>query len=333
MNTAPDASRIPHSFPFDPTQGYDHAALQRVEPPGEEPSDFDAFWKDLRERTEKASLEPVWIEEPCGQDGFRLLRLTYGIGQNFRSAAWLTLPEDAESIRAGLVASHGYDGRASVEPGLYRPGFAVVLPVAPGFHISADPRLPHNEANRHVVHGIETPQTYVLGLCAAAIWKSLDAAQAVVGRELKRWHYCGWSFGGGMGALALPWEPRVQSAEIGQPTFGHHPLRLQQPSTGSSHAVRERFLRDPEILRTLAYFDAATAIQRLTIPVAFACALFDPAVTPPGQFAVANAHRGPKRISAFLTGHFEWSGPNLAEEMAAHRRAIAELIGPDFIIP
>lgn len=326
------AARIPHAFPFDPTQGYDRTALLRVEPPENEPSDFDAFWKNLRQQAEVEPLNLAVSEEEPTVPGFRLCRLTYGIGRGFRCSAWLTFPKDIRGVRRGIIASHGYGGRSLVEPCFYRPEFVVVLPVAPGFDISADPRLPFQDANRHVVVGIESPETYILGLCAAAVWKSLDAAQTAIGRTLERWHYFGWSFGGGIGALSLPWDPRVQSAEMGQPTFGHHPLRLRQPSTGSSHAVRERFLQDPGIMRTLAYFDAATAIQRLTAPVAFACALFDPAVTPSGQFAVANAHRGPKRITPFLTGHFEWVGPHFTEERNAHHQAVRELFGSDYII-
>jgi cephalosporin-C deacetylase len=89
---------------------------------------------------------------------------------------------------------------------------------------------------------------------------------------------------------------------------------------------------DPSIAHTLAFFDAATAATRLRIPVVFACSLFDPAVTPPGQFAVANAHPGPKRVSVFLTGHFDRAGGNVVGEIRAHHRNIAGLIGPEFII-
>lgn len=327
----PDARRIPHPFPFDPTHGHDGAALRDVGPPDTEPPGFDDFWRGLHDRT---AAEPLRLE--LGGDfraipGFRLRQVSYNIGRGFRASAWLATPEDERTIRAGIIASHGYGGRTDVEPCFFRPGFAVILPVAPGFHISADPRLPLNDAGRHVLHGIESPETYVFGLCATAVWRAPEAAEEVLGRRLERWHYFGWSFGGGLGALALPWTPRVQSAELGQPSFGHHPIRLQQPSAGSSNAVRQRYLDDPSIARTLAFFDAATAARRLRIPVVFACALFDPAVTPPGQFAVANAHPGPKRISVFLTGHHDWPGENLEAEMRLHHDNIAGLIGEEFV--
>lgn len=328
-----DASRIPHPFNFDPTHGHTLAMLRAVGTPDTEPPDFDRFWQHRRARSIAEPLSVQFTEQRSPIDGFHLFQLSYNLGDGFRAAAWLTLPCDTGTVHAGIIATHGYDGRPAVESRFFRPGLAIILPVAPGFHISADPRLPLNDAGRHVVHGIESPETYVLGLCAAAIWRAPDAAETILGRRLERWHYFGWSFGGGIGALALPWEPRVQSAELGQPTFGHQPLRLQQPCNGSANAVRERVRRDPSVTRTLAFFDAATAAQRLRIPVVFACARFDPAVTPPGQFAVANAHPGPKEISVFLTGHFDWSHEDLEAEMSAHHQNIAALIGPDFIIP
>lgn len=324
---------ILHPFPFDPTQGYGQAELFQVGPPDTEPPDLDRFWRRLHDAACGLPLALRVNEQPCPRAGFRLFLLSYAVSSSLRAGAWLTLPDDASTVRSGIIASHGYGGREDVEPWFFRPGFAVILPVAPGFHISADPRLPLNDAGRHVLHGIESPQTYILGSCAAAVWRAPEAAEAVLGRRLDRWHYFGWSFGGGLGALALPWMPRVQSAELGQPSFGHHPIRLQQPSTGSSNAVRQRYLDDPSIARTLAFFDAATTARRLRIPVVFACALFDPAVTPPGQFAVANAHPGPKRISVFLTGHYEWSREDVESEMQVHHANIAELIGSEFVIP
>ncbi len=323
---------IPHPFPFDPTQGFDPAALSQVGVPDTEPVGFDDFWTRLHTAALDVPLDLLATAEDSPVPGFRVRKISYSVLGDFRVSAWVTHPDDTSSIRTGMVVGHGYGGRDSIEPGFFKPGFLVVLPVAPGFQISADPRLPLNDSSKHVLVGIESPHTYILRSCAAALWRAIDAGQEFLGRALARWHYHGWSFGGGMGALALPWEARFQSAELGQPTFGHHPLRLQRESTGSSEAVRQLHATHPEIVKTLAFFDAATAARRITIPTVFACSLFDPAVTPPGQFAVANAHPGPKRISSFQVGHFDYQYPEAEEEGRAHARNIEDLIGPDFVI-
>ncbi|SCD73188.1 cephalosporin-C deacetylase [Streptomyces sp. BpilaLS-43] len=71
----------------------------------------------------------------------------------------------------------------------------------------------------------------------------------------------------------------------------------------------------------LRYFDAATAAARLELPTLVAAALFDPAVPPPGQFAVHNALPGPRELLVLRAGHFRY-----AEEAreAAELRSLRE---------
>ena len=109
-------------------------------------------------------------------------------------------------------------------------------------------------------------------------------------------------FGGGLGALALPYDPRFKKAHLRVPTFGHHPLRLQCPCNGSGESVRRHHAQHPEVRNVLQYYDAATAASRIAIPTIGAPALFDPAVPPPGQFAVCNALSDMHILSA---GHFD----------------------------
>ncbi len=118
--------------------------------------------------------------------------------------------------------------------------------------------------------------------------------------------YGGGSFGGGLGALALPWDNRYVKAHLGVPTFGHHPIRLQCPCVGSGEAVRVYQQKHPEVVDVLAFYDAATAAARIRIPVLISPALFDPAVPPPGQFAVANAIPD-HELFILSAGHFEYA--------------------------
>jgi len=188
--------------------------------------------------------------------------------------------------------------------------------------MSADSRLPLNDCWKHVVHGIEEPETYVLGPCAAVLWRAVDVVEKLAAKSGLSMHYVGWSFGGGMGALMLPWEPRYLGAELGQPTFGWHDFRLQHQCEGSGEAVRLRYRDAQDIRRTLSCFDAVSAIRRVRIPVVFACSIFDPCVPPPGQFAVANSHPGPKQISEFSTGHFDFVHAGQEAENRAHRENV-----------
>ncbi|MEX0886564.1 MAG: acetylxylan esterase [Phycisphaeraceae bacterium] len=134
----------------------------------------------------------------------------------------------------------------------------------------------------------------------------------------------GGSFGGGIGALALAWDRRFRAAALRVPSFGNHPLRVTLPCTGSGESVRQYIAahRDGDVLGVLAYFDAASAARWLTTPTLCECALFDPAVPPPGQFAVHNELAGPRELVVRQAGHFDYA-EQAADDAAFTERAAA----------
>ena len=273
--TAPDG--IP-----DPTYGYDLDALRRVPaPPG--PDDFDAFW---RETYAEARAVPLRLERrpvPSPDARFRIWEVEFDAWDGARIGGWLAAPADG-GIEKGIVAGHGYGGRDA--PALVARA-ATLSPCARGFGRSARPDLP-GEAMRHVLHGIGRRETYLHRGCAADLWAAATALLELHPAVAPRLGYRGGSFGGGIGALALPWDARFRHACLDIPSFGNHPLRVTLPCLGSGEAVRRHYREHPGVLDVLAYFDAATAARRLRIPILVAAALADAAVPPPGQFAVYN---------------------------------------------
>jgi len=105
------------------------------------------------------------------------------------------------------------------------------------------------------------------------------------------------------------------------PSFGNHPLRLTLKTTGSGAAVQALHKKNAQAVeRTLGYYDAAVAARRIQVPVHFGCALFDPMVAPPGQFAIHNAVSGEKELFVLRAGHFEY--PEKDEDERAMLRNI-----------
>lgn len=317
--------QILHEFSFDPAYGFSIEDLRTIRHTGEEPKDFDVFWRSLRRKADLHPREVSFRELPSPHAGVRLLEARYAVWPGYHVGAWVRLPENPADVCGVRVVGHGYSGRESPDEEPANPRHLTIFPVAPGFGISRNPGIPSDSAALHVVHGIENPETYILGSCVSALWGALDVAEVLLGRPVVGAHYVGWSFGGGLGALMLPWESRFASAELGQPTFGNHPFRLSVPCVGSGESVRQKFLRDPGIAQALAYYDAAFAVRRLRIPVVFACARFDPAVPPPGQFTVANECGSLKFISEFLVGHFDFHHPAEADELAHHRKNLDQM--------
>ncbi len=311
-------------FPFDPTYGYSREDLQRIAARGDVPADFDAFWRCTYEQACEVPLAIERVEVDSGSPQHRVFEVRFGVWQDLRAGAWLVVPADG-TVDLGVVVGHGYGGREAPEYVDYPA--ACLYPCMPGFDLSAAPRIPSTAA-RHVLCGIESRDTYILRACVATIWQSVSVLQELCPQVGGRICYRGGSFGGGLGALALPWEPRLRRAHLSVPTFGHHPLRLQCRCTGSGEAVRIHAQHHPEVVEVLRYYDAATAAARVNIPVHVAAALYDPSVPPPGQFAVCNALAGPTERCVLSYGHVEHPERSRQDAVVA-RRVEAFLVQED----
>ncbi|MET9551285.1 acetylxylan esterase [Streptomyces sp. NPDC006645] len=309
-------SEFEHGYPFDPAYGRSLDELLDIPAPAP-PDGFDAYWRDRFASATGVTTAPAVGPQEDERDGCRIFGVSYTSVGGLRVGGWLVLPAEGPAEH-GFVIGHGYGGRQ--EPGadvpLPLPRSAAILPCVRGMGSrSRRPGIP-GEAAGHVLYGIESCATYVIGDCVADLWCAASALLELV-PELRtaseedagaRLGYVGESFGGGLGALALPWDERFACGQLTVPTFGNHPLRVTLPSTGSGEAVRAYREEHPEVMDVLAYFDAATAATRIRVPMMVAPALFDPAVPPPGQFAVYNALPGPRELHVLRAGHFEYEG-------------------------
>ncbi len=292
---------------IDPTYGYDLETLRMVSAPVG-PADFADFWRATYQENAAIPLDLKRRAITSPSREVSLYEIEFTSLGGVRIGAWQTEPTDGH-YRRGVVAGHGYGGRSG--PDLHQPGSPAVAiyPCARGFDLSAQPTIP-NEAMRHVLHGIGARETYVHRGCVADLWSAASALLDLYPAAAENLHYSGASFGGGIGALMLPWDRRFRRAFLDVPSFGNHPLRVTLPCYGSGEAVRHHHARRPQVLRdVLPYFDAATAARHIRIPVFVAAAKADGAVPPPGQYAVYNALAGEKELYVRATGH-----PNAPED-------------------
>lgn len=197
-----------HAFPFDPTYGYDRERLLTITAP-EAPPDFDAFWRGTFDATMRV---PPRVELRDGRaiaPGWDCRELRYDTLGGRRVGGWLVTPGDGV-VRRAVVMGHGYGGRETpTDFDHEHRQTAFLLTCAPGFHISASPGVPNTPA-RHVLHGIASRETYILRDCVAAIWSAVTVVQQLRPVVADRVFYAGGSFGGGLGALALPWDARIK---------------------------------------------------------------------------------------------------------------------------
>lgn len=213
-----------------------------------------------------------------------------------------------------MVILHGYGGREGPDLHWQFENTALFFPCARGIGRSPHPPISANPL-WHVLHDIQDPARYVHGACVEDVWLGVSAALAMFPQTAGRVGLIGASFGGGTGAMALAWDQRIARAHFIVPSFGNQPLRLKLKTTGSGAAVQAMHRRYPTAIeRTLSYYDAAIAARWIKVPVHFACALFDPMVAPPGQFAIYNAVPGEKKLFVLKAGHFADPGQAAEEQ-------------------
>jgi cephalosporin-C deacetylase len=296
---------LPHAFPFDPTGGYSPEQLRALRPLIDEPGDFADFWRSTYTEALAAPLD--WSIKPSAHPGnatHEVFDIEFAGMLGNRIGGWLTKPRNA-LVSRGLLFSHGYGGRDT--PDLAPPvdDAATIQPVCTGLPtLSLHAGIP-SQSGEHVLHGIHHRDTYLHRHCVMDHWRAISVLHEAVPASRPRTDYLGGSFGGGIGALTLPWDARIRSAFLCVPSFGNHPLRLQLPCSGSGEAVRLLAQRQPEIRNVLAYFDACLAARHTTIPVIVAAASFDPAVPPAGQYSVLNSLAGPNELFPLTAGHYD----------------------------
>jgi cephalosporin-C deacetylase len=298
---------VDHPYDFDPTYGFSLEGLRALRPP-EAPAGFEAFWRARYERALGVATAPRLSAGSGGQPGWIVHDITYASTDDFQIGGWLMLPEAGNS------------GREQPDFDLPLAETAVLFPWVRG--LSRSRRAPiSDDPAWHVLHDIDKIDRYILGGCVEDLWAAVSVLIALFPELDGRIGYSGTSFGGGIGALAIPFDPRIDRGHLVVPTFSNIPLWLTLPTVGSGNAVQNYARAHPEVRETLEFFDAATAASRIRIPMLVAAARFDPAVAPPCQFSVANALPGSKQheIVVLDAGHFDYDGMQAQQVLLAER--------------
>lgn len=305
---------LPDAIPEELTE-YSLGALLVPPPDLPEPDDFDRFWQSTFEEfgTGTVGWRTTRVREATPTHHVTQIRFQSSAGEP--ATAFVMVPHATTGIRRGLVVGHGYGGRSAPDTERVPADTAAIFPCAPGTNADAPSRFPALPAE-HVLAGIADRDTYSLRFAAADIWRAASVLLDIAAPAADALDFSGSSFGGGIGAMALPWDARFRRAALDVPSFGAHAIRLTRRCTGSGEAVRTHLRTHPEVRSTLDYHDAATAARRIRIPVHVGAALLDPAVDPRGQFAVYHALAGPRRLTVRANGHIDGPEGRLADALA-----------------
>ncbi len=261
------------------------------------PEGGEAWWRARYARLRQMELTLVWESEWSVEGKRRVRKLRIDTPQGRSVGAWFSIPLEGDVTRL-VVHGNGY-GAATASTDLLLGGEAHLL-----LWRSIE-QAGQNLFELPVTHGVEDRDTFILGGRVEDVWCAVSTMRSLYPDPALPLCYWGGSFGGGIGALATPWDERVDAVYFDVPTFGNHPVRLQTPCVGLGKALCDYYLKNPQILQTLQWYDAAATIACARQPLLCACGILDPIVPPVGQFAIWHAHRGPKRLLVMPAGHLD----------------------------
>lgn len=303
------------------------------------PAGFAQRWQAWHDDALAVDPDPRVLSR-ARREGREVAVVEHTVAGGLRLRGWYAGTVDDRPARAGIVHSHGYGGREAPDFDRVPDDAVVFFPLARGQGaLNAGIGAP-TPADGHVLHGIRSVDDYVLGRCAIDLWHAASALRVLhAGVPL---YLVGESFGGGIGAMALPWDDRFVGATLIVPSFGQYDLRLRLPCEGSGERVRAYVARHPSAREVLRFFDASTAATFARRPVRVEVALRDRHVPPPGQFAVANAIGAAPEAELELDvqpyGHREYPGLAAVRERAfaatgAHIDRVLSSLVPQKEIP
>ena len=265
------------------------------------PTGFERFWRERYRRASAVDPRPELLPSRVIRGSHEIFDVRYQSTDGRVISGWFVRPKD-RPIKRGLVVGHGYGGRDAPDFRLMMDDTAVLFPCCRGLGRSCSPDIPVDPQD-HVIQGIECVDSYVIGGCVDDLWCGVSALERLCPGIAGRVGYLGISFGGGLGALAIPWDRRIARAHLNVPTFGHVGLRMECPTFGSSRSLQTHYQQHPETLDVLEFFDASVAAGFIAVPMHVAVALSDPFVAPPGQFSIFNSIRSDKRLFLLQRGH------------------------------
>ncbi len=291
-----------HDYSFDPCYGYQLIDLLEVRAPAS-PASFADYWRRRYVQTMTQAAD-FTLSAQGEYAGYQVFDIQYRSTRDVKINGWLLIPKNGE-VRQAIVVGHGYGGREQPDYHLDIPGAALLFPCFRGLGRSPLPGV-SSDPRQHVLHGIEHPDSYILGGCVEDVWMAVGVLLKKFPQTAGRIGYMGISFSGGIGALAVPWDTRIKRAHFNVPTFGYQQLRLTLPTVGSAAALQDYTQHGHNAVDTLKLYDAAFAAVYAWQPAHFALAEFDPVVAPPGQFAIHNAWAGKKQLFVLEAGHFDY---------------------------
>ncbi len=277
------------------------------DPPMTKEPDFDAFWQATLAESVATPLNAQVTQIDYPAIGAKVYEVFYDGWRGARISGWYLLP-DRPGPFPTLVQYHGYSGsKGEVYSYLMwaLQGYAVLAVDVRGQ--SGNSNDPGQYTGGHVsgwmTQGILDPQEYYYRGVYMDCVRAIDFVCSRPEVDAQRIGIMGVSQGGGLtlAVAALDQRPILAMPEV--PYLCHYrralEIAMRMPYLEIANYMRRWPKREPQVWRTLSYFDNLNLADRITCPVLMTVGLQDDICPPSTVYAVYNKIKAPKQIEVY----------------------------------
>ncbi|MGW3956435.1 acetylxylan esterase [Streptomyces sp. NPDC004752] len=287
------------------------ADLCTYRPEGEEPEDFDSFWKSTLDEAAAHDLAPDFSAYDAALSEVDVYDGSFaGWGGN-RVSGWLIIPAHIRGPVPCVVVHVGYHrGRGMPHDHLLWPasGRAVFVVdtrgqgASGGDHagVTADPHGGTDpQSPGFLTRGILAPEHYYYRRVFTDAVRAVDAARSHPAVDPDRVYVSGASQGGGIATAVAGLRDDVAAALIDVPFLTDFRRALEMTDSDPYQEI-VRFLKtrrgtDEQVFRTLSYVDGRYFAARADCPALYSVALMDSICPPSTVFASYNHWAHPEK--------------------------------------
>ncbi len=277
-------------------------------PPVTKQPDFDAFWRETLSEAARYPLDAQVEEISYPALGVRIYEAHYNGWRGARIGGWYLVPEKADKPLPALVQYHGYSGsRGEVHPLLMwaLQGYAVLAVDVRGQ--GGETTDPATYSGGHIkgwmTQGIMDPYEYYYRGVYVDCVRALDFIATRPEVDAKHIGILGISQGGALtlAVAALDHRPVVAMPEV--PYLCHFKravdMAMRMPYLEISDYIRRWPDREPQVWRTLSYFDNMNLAGWIQCPVLMNVGLLDDICPPSSIYATYNKITAPKEMKVY----------------------------------
>jgi cephalosporin-C deacetylase len=265
------------------------------------PEDFGRFW--AQGKAELLRVAPDFRIEEVRDDehSSTLYRVSVANIEGSRMFCWYRVPQGEGPFPAVLSIPGAGVRREGTREYYAEAGFAVLTMAVHG--IGQDHPLEYyNTIRRGALYGypyfgIDDPYRYYYRRMVLGAIRCIDFLYSRDEVDTTRVAVAGSSQGGGMSLLVASLDERIKALTANVPALCDHAGSLQGRPSGWPRLLRNAGNHERRrVMRTMAYFDAATAASRIKVPARVSAGFIDRTCAPSTVMAAFNNLQGPRTI-------------------------------------